>query len=183
MHQKPLSYLNNAELADPAKAEAVMDRLLLYACYPGAASVPQMNAQRSLYRAYIPLYNALGAPAGSRSHTRASSPPDAWCERFGTAPRLFLRHPQSRRRPRSDPPPGHESSRNLRKRHFRRSPAAKSKVLNAASVHLAIPARWTAVVAVNRADAGALAETNRHEKHRFGCRAHSKQPLLKGTHS
>ena len=61
MYQKPLSYLNNTELADPAKAEAAMDGLLLYACYPGAASVAQMKAQRALYRAYIPLYNALGA--------------------------------------------------------------------------------------------------------------------------
>ena len=86
MYQKPLSYLNNAEFADASKAEAVMDRLLLYACYPGAQNLEQMKRQRYLYRAYVPIYNALGAAGWEPvPHARVEPPTGAGCERFGDA--------------------------------------------------------------------------------------------------
>ncbi len=167
LHQKPLSYLNNAELADPHKAEAVMDRLLLYACYPGAAGVNQMVAQRLLYRAYIPLYNALGAAGWEPVPYARLAPSEMWCERFGNARRGFffaIRNPGVAR----------EATLQLDLRALGIEKAAfvaitgcDIKGSDAKSVRLAIPARWTAVVAVNRADAEALAAAHRQERDRF----------------
>lgn len=167
MYQKPLSYLNNSAMADPAKAEDVLDRLLLYACYPGAASVSQMKAQRFLYRAYIPLYNALGKAGWEPVPYARLSAPDMWCERFGNAPRgcfFAIRNPG----------PAREVTLRLdlkalgtQKAAFAAITGCVVKNSRAGSLRLAIPARWTAVVAVNRADADALSSAHRRERKRF----------------
>lgn len=181
MHQKPLSYLNNSELADPAKAEAVMDRLLVYACYPGAASVEQLKAQRELYRAYIPIYNALGkagwepvpharvttaAPAGGASELAP------WCERFGDARSGYffaIRNPGAA-------PADLELQLELKPLKIARAtfvPVVGCKIRDSGgaakgdSVILTIPARWTAVVSVNREDAAALADAHHRALERY----------------
>jgi hypothetical protein len=163
MHQKPLSYLNNAELATPAKAEAVFDRLLLYACYPGAASVAQMKAQRSLYRAYIPLYNALGKAGWEPVPYARTSPPDTWCERFGDAQQGYffaIRNPGDARevRLRFNPKALHVTDP-----LFTPVTGCTIEGADATSVRLNVPAQWTAVVALNRPDAADLAEAHRRE--------------------
>jgi hypothetical protein len=175
MRQKPLSYLNNAELADPAKAEAVMDCLLLYACYPGAASVPQMLAQRSLYRAYIPIYNALGAAGWEPVPYARVSPPDAWCERFGSGGGrrgcfFAVRNPG----------PARELTLTLDRKSLALAPADFTAVTgcqlrstSANSARLAVPARWTAVLAVNRPEARALAAAHQRELQRFRQQVHA----------
>jgi len=163
MYQKPLSYLNNRDLADPAKAEGVIDALLLYACYPGAASIAQMKAQRSLYRAYIPIYNALGAAGWEPIPDARVSVPDAWCERFGDAHRgcfFTIRNPGAAR----------EITLTLdlkilglQKTVFAAVTGCRITGTETTHVRLAIPARWTAVIAVNRSDAAGLAARNQQE--------------------
>ncbi|HZO89433.1 MAG TPA: hypothetical protein VFB38_13970 [Chthonomonadaceae bacterium] len=167
MYQKPLSYLNNRELADPARAEAVLDRLLLYACYPGADSVQQMVAQRALYRAYIPLYNALGAAGWEPVPYARVSPPDAWCERFGNAKRGYffaLRNPGKARELTLTLD---RKALGIERAAFQAVAGCQIQSAGADSVRLAVPAQWTAIIAVNRPDAGALAALHRRERIRF----------------
>jgi hypothetical protein len=184
MYQKPLSYLNNAEMADPAKAEATLNRLLLYACYPGAASVQQMKAQRALYRAYIPLYNALGAAGwepvpytrvstrGEERRTPPAAPAvaetDAWCERFGDARHGYFFAVRNNG-------PARELTLSLSTRQLgvKEEPTLTAvtgcelKGKGPGSARLAVPAQWTAVVAVNRPEAAALAAAHQRELARF----------------
>jgi hypothetical protein len=172
MFQKPLSYLNNQELADPAKAESAMDRLLLYACYPGAANVNSMVQERALYRAYIPIYNALGAAGWEPVPYGRVSPTDAWCERFGNARHGYFFAVRN-------PGPARELTLTLdlkalgiEKAAFAAITGCQIKSSDAASVRLTVPAQWTAVVGVNRADADALASAHRREIARFQSQAH-----------
>jgi len=164
MYQKPLSYLNNRYLAGPAKAESVMDSLLIYACHPGAANVDQMVSQRSLYRAYVPIYQALGAAGWEPvPYARVSGGQGAWVERFGNAGRgLFfaIRNPGQACELTLTLDP---KALGLTKASFTAVTGCAIKSSGRWSVHLAMPARWTAVVAVNRADAKALAAAHQHE--------------------
>jgi hypothetical protein len=167
MYQKPLSYLNNAELADPAKAEAAMDRLLLYACYPGAASVAQMKAQRALYRAYIPIYNALGAAGWEPVPYARVSPPDAWCERFGSARHgcfFALRNPGAAR---DLTLTLDREALGIARPSFLAITGCQIRRAGGTRVRLTVPARWTAVIAVNRPEAQGLAVAHRRELQRF----------------
>jgi hypothetical protein len=169
MDQKPLSFLNNNELKDPAKAEATMDALLLYACYPGATNVGQMIAERQLYRAYIPIYNALGAAGWNPvpyAHVNGESDPAgtaAWCERFGSRQSGYFFTIRN---------PGKAAELTLSldlkalgldKASFAPVCGCEVKESGADRVVLKLPAQWTAVVAVNRADAGALEAAHRKE--------------------
>lgn len=163
MYQKPLSYLNNAELADPAKAEAVMDRLLLYACYPGAASTTQMKAQRALYRAYIPLYNALGAAGWEPVPYARMSPPDAWCERFGRPGRGYFFTIRNPGNPRTLTLTLDPKSLGIPEPSFVAVTGCRIQRSDPTHVRLTMPARWTALLAVNRAGAPALAAAHRRE--------------------
>jgi hypothetical protein len=163
LYQKPLSYLNNRDFADPAKAESVMDALLLYACYPGAASVAQMKAQRALYRAYIPIYNALGAAGWEPLPYARVSAPDAWCERFGNTHRsLFfaVRNPGAAREITLTLD---RKALGLQKTVFTAVTGCRIQSADAVSVRLGIPARWTAIIAVNRPDATGLAARHQQE--------------------
>lgn len=176
MGYKPLSFLNNKQMADPAKAESVMDSLLLYACYPGAASVEQMVAQRDLYRAYIPIYNALGAAgwdALPEAHVNgAAGNPAPWCERFGdrTGGYFFtIRNP------------GNAAEVDLRLDlkslgldAAKFTPVCGCRIKNAGADHVvvALPAEWTAVIAVNRNDGGVLATAHQHQIDAFHAGAH-----------
>jgi hypothetical protein len=163
MYQKPLSYLNNQDFADPAKAEGVMDALLLYACYPGAASVGQMKAQRALYRAYIPIYNALGAAGWKPIPYARVSAPDAWCERFGDAHGgLFfaLRNPGAAREITLTLD---RTALGLQKALFTAVTGCRILGTETTRVRLAIPSRWTAIIAVNRPGAAGLAARNQQE--------------------
>ncbi|MCA1596006.1 MAG: hypothetical protein LC772_06240, partial [Chloroflexi bacterium] len=163
MFQKPLSFLNNEEFSDPLKAESVMDRLLLYDSYPGAASVAQMKAQRELYRAYIPLYNALGAAGWQPIPYAQVSPTDGWCERYGTAAAGYfftIRNPGKAR----------DFTLTLDLPSLGISQATFSAVTGCTvesaaknMVHLMIPEEWTAVVAANRTDASTLAVAHQKE--------------------
>jgi len=157
MEDKPLSYLNNKDLADPAKAESAMDSLLLYACYPGAADVDQMVKERHLYRAYIPIYNALGAAGWKPIPWAHVNSDDAWCERFGGGDGgcfFTIRNPGAARTLTLTMDAG---ALGIKKPEF--AAVAGCKILSAEgdTVHLSIPAQWTAVVAVDRPDAGTLA--------------------------
>jgi hypothetical protein len=170
MHQKPLSFLNNAEMKDATKSEAVMDALLLYACYPGAASVSQMKAQRGLYRAYVPIYNALGAagweaiPYAHVSGGKAGDKLAPWCERFGSGPGgmfFTIRNP-------ADAAAELTLSLDLTplgldRAHFDAVTGCDIKSSADNRVVLTVPPEWTAVVAVNRPDAPAMAESHRRE--------------------
>jgi hypothetical protein len=176
MHQKPLSYLNNAELADPTKAEAVMNRLLLYACYPGAKSVKQMKAQRALYRAYIPLYNALGAAGWEPVPYARVSLPDAWCERFGSAYRGYFFAVRNPGEAREMTLTLDLKALGIGKAAFVAVTGCEIRSTDATSVRLAVPARWTAVVAINRADAGSLAAAHQRELERFRAQTRGKTP-------
>lgn len=168
MFQKPLSYLNNADLEDPAKAESVMDRLLLYACYPGVSSVRQdstelIRSQRALYRAYIPIYNALGAAGWEPIPYARLSQPDAWCERFGSPRRGYffaLRNPGAA----ADLTLTLDlKALGIEKAEFAAITGCRIERSDAHSVQLAVPAQWTAVVSVNRPDAAALAAAHQKE--------------------
>jgi hypothetical protein len=174
MYQKPLSYLNNRELADPQKAEAVMDRLLLYACYPGAASVAQMKTQRSLYRAYIPLYNALGA-AGWQPvpHARVTPAADAWCERFGSPRRGYLFTVRNNApQPRDLTLTLDLKPLGLEKATFTPVAGCQAHPPGPNAVRLSLPGAWTAVLAVNHPSAAALAAAHRKELDLFHAQRH-----------
>ncbi|HET6250168.1 MAG TPA: hypothetical protein VFE47_20930 [Tepidisphaeraceae bacterium] len=172
MHAKPLSYLNNAELGDAAKAEAVMDRLLMYACYPGAHSTAAMVSQRHLYRAYIPIYNALGA-AGWEPVPYAHVTPNAadgklnpWCERFGHGVGGYfftVRNPGEATELTLTFTADELHRLNLEKPQFTAVTGCQIKSAATDRVVLAVPANWTAVIAINRDDAKGLAEANREE--------------------
>jgi hypothetical protein len=172
MYQKPLSYLNNTEFADPAKAEAAIDQLLLYACYPGAEGVRQLKAQRALYKAYIPIYNALGAAGWEPvpyAHVAASLPenselPVPWCERFGDARHgLFYAVRNPMKHPADLKLLIDLKSLGLDKALFVAVTGCQMKSASADQVVITVPAEWTAVVAVNRADAAGLADGSRRE--------------------
>lgn len=163
MGRKALSFLNNREMKDPAKAETAIDSLLLYACYPGAASVEQLIAQRDLYRAYIPIYNALGdagwnpVPYARASFEDKSPGPAAWCERFGdraTGYFFTIRNPG----PATDLEL-HFDLKALGIGEPRITPVCGCQIKTAAAdqVLFSMPANWTAVIALDRPDAPALA--------------------------
>lgn len=161
MSQKPLSFLNNADLGDPAKAEATMDGLLLYACYPGAKDVAQMKAQRLLYRAYIPLYNALGAAGWEPIPYARASPSEDWCERFGSREAGYfftVRNPGVARTFTLTLDP---TALVLSKATFTAVTGCQIESAQGMQARLNVPAHWTAVVAVNRPDAAALAAAHR----------------------
>ena len=162
MHQKPLSYLKNKELKDPAKAESVMNRLLLYACYPGSESVAQMKAQRHLYRGYIPLYNALGAAGWEPvPYARVEKAENAWCERFGNHRRGFFFAVRNHAAEARDLSLRIDlKALGIEKAAFASITGCEIKKAEGGRVSLAVPAKWTAVVAVNRPDAKALAEAH-----------------------
>lgn len=167
MHQKPLSYLNNGDMKVPGKAEPVVDALLLYACYPGAASVPAMKAERHLYRAYIPLYNALGKAGWEPIPYAALSAPDVWCERYGSSQAGYffaVRNPGEARTVtlRLD-----LKALGLSEATFSAVTGCEVKTSDHASARLTLPAHWTAILAVNRPDAVALATAHRRERAQF----------------
>ena len=167
MDRKPLSYLNNAELADPSKADAVMDRLLLYDCYPGAASVAQMKLQRSLYKAYIPLYNALGSAGWCAIPYARVAPADAWCERYGDSQHGYffaVRNPGPARLLKLSLD---LKALGIRSAAFTAITGCKLESRTPSSVRLTIPKEWTAVVAVNRPEAEALAAAHSQEASSF----------------
>ena len=169
MRDKPLSFLNNAELKDPAKAEASIDALLLYASYPGAANVDQMVAQRHLYRAYIPIYNALGEAGWEPiPFAQASGAPNAkgltpWCERFGNSQSGYfftVRNPGAA----GDVTLSLDLPRlGITKASFTAVCGCQIKSSSAGQLVLLMPAEWTGVIAVNRDAAAALAKRCQEE--------------------
>lgn len=171
MYQKPLSYLNNSEMASAEKAEAVVDALLLYACYPGAVNARQMKAQRFLYRAYIPIYNALGKAGWEPVPHARLSVPDMWCERFGTAgggQYFAIRNPGDAREVtlRLDP-----KALGITAAVFTAVTGCTINGVDRGSVRITIPARWTGVIGVNRPEAAALAALHRSERAQFAAGA------------
>jgi len=169
MHQKPLSYLNNTLLKDPAKAESIMDALLLYAVYPGATNVDQMIAERHLYRAYIPIYNALGEAGWEvvphATVTRATDAKGAmpWCERFGNRQAGYfftLRNPGEA---------GEmvlsldRAKLGIENCAFAAICGCEVKSADAGRVVVSVPAQWTGVIAVNRGNAEKLAQRHAEE--------------------
>ncbi|MCW3099552.1 MAG: hypothetical protein JWL77_5170, partial [Chthonomonadaceae bacterium] len=172
MYQKPLSYLNNPDLDDPKKAEATMDSLLLYACYPGAANIAQMVRQRALYRAYIPLYNALGAAGWEPIPYAHLSESDAWCERFGTAQHGYFFAIRNPGKAREITLTLDLKALSITKADFQAVAGCTVVHSDAQSVRLSLPAQWTAVLAVNRAEAGALAADHRRELAAFRTQPH-----------
>ncbi|HZK80026.1 MAG TPA: hypothetical protein VFC46_03145 [Humisphaera sp.] len=171
MGAKPLSYLNNADFDDPAKAEAAMDRLLLYAAYPGARNTTTMVAQRHLYRAYIPIYNALGAAGWeaipyARVTTAVPGGAKPWCERFGHGLGGYffaIRNPGNAAELTLTLSASDMRALRLESTKFVAVTGCQIKSVAADHVVLAVPAQWTAVVAVNRDDANKLAENSRKE--------------------
>lgn len=173
MFQKPVSYLNNAELSDPAKVESALDRMLIYACFPGSnRDVNQLKSQRHLYRAYIPIYQAIGkagwqpipqAKVLPIAAARESKPLAPWCERFGDAKHGYffaIRNPE-------DQPAELALKLDLKalgidRATFTAINGCQLKHAAADNAVVTVPAKWTAVIAVNHPEAAALAE--RHQK-------------------
>jgi hypothetical protein len=169
MYQKPLAYLNNKDFADPSKAEAAINRLLLYACYPGATNVAQLKSQRNLYRAYIPLYNALGAagwqpipyaqvtPPTSPNTDKSAKNLSPWCERFGDPAHGYffaIRNPAGASADLTLKL--HLQPLGIERATLTAITGCQIKSATADEVILTIPAAWTAVLACNRPDAQKL---------------------------
>ena len=130
--------------------------------------MPQLKAQRHLYRAYIPIYNALGA-AGWRpipyahigeSAEQKSDPAKLapWCERFGSADQGYFFAIRN-------PGPAAELTLSLDPKSLSLDKATFTAVTGCDVISttpqtavLKMPAQWTAVIAVNRPDAAALHE-------------------------
>jgi len=140
-----------------------MDALLLYDCYPGAQSVAQMKSQRALYRAYIPIYNALGKAGWEPIPYARLSQPDMWCERFGGGQDgcyFAIRNPGAAREVvmKID-----RKALGLTSNGFESITGCTVKSVDSNSVKLSLPATWTGVVSVGRADSTGLASAHRRE--------------------
>jgi len=146
-----------------------MDALLLYAVYPGATNVDQMIAERHLYRAYIPIYNALGEAGWEvvpyATVTRAIDAKGAmpWCERFGNRQAGYFFAVRN---------PGEAGemalSLDLAKLGiencaFTAICGCEVKSADAGRVVVTMPAQWTGVIAVNRGNAEKLAQRHAEE--------------------
>jgi hypothetical protein len=164
MYDKPLSFLNNKELGDSTKAESTIDGLLLYASYPGAKNVDQMVEQRHLYRAYIPIYNALGAagwepiPFATVAGATDAKGLTPWCERFGngkTGCFFTVRNPGAAGEITLSP----DMVRlDIMAPKFVAVCGCQIKSTDAGHIVLSMPAQWTGVIAVNRPEADHLAK-------------------------
>ena len=171
MGAKPLSYLNNADFDDPAKAEAAMDRLLLYAAYPGAAQYdddgcPTASVSSLHSNLQRPRRRRLGGdPLCSRHHGRCRGA-KPWCERFGHGLGGYffaIRNPGEAAELTLTLSASELRALRLESTKFVAVTACQIKSVAVDHVVLAVPAQWTAVVAVNRDDANKLAENSRKE--------------------